>query len=591
MIAEEDIEKVRSAADIVQVIGEVLPLKRAGRNFKTLCPFHSEKSPSFMVNPEKQIYHCFGCHEGGNVIRFLMKQEGIDFPEAVEKLARRYGISISRKQESEKENRVRSDKELYFKINQLVARRFYENLLDPERGKRARDYLEKRKIRPEVMREYLLGYALPNGQDLIGLFKGKNVPLDRAESLGLIRRREEGRGEGHYDFFRDRLIFPVIAADGKIIGFSGRSIDPEGEPKYLNSSESPVYRKGESFLGLFLSKNAIRQEDRVVLVEGNFDQMRLYQEGIREVVAPLGTALTERQIQGLSRYSRNFIVIFDGDDSGQKAQERALELLLSQGLFPRGVTLPPGEDPDSFLVRFGTESFRQKIDQAPPLLDLSIEQVWRKEGGGVVGQGRAIKRITHLLSLIPEEVEKNLYIQRVAEITQLPLGLIQGEVFKSAKKGRNFTRSTGEESGTKVPPVERMLIEILVSGRVDPVRFFEEIECRDFSSEMIGRLWEILKKDHQSYQRLDISRVLNSEITDVERNFLSAVAVQANRWQEEEIVVVDECVKRFHVGRFRGILKGISHEIREAERERNLKLVQELLEKKTQILKQLNTIH
>ncbi len=582
-IPDEEIEKVRQASDIVLVIGEKLPLKKAGRLFKALCPFHTEKTPSFIVNPERQIFHCFGCQEGGNVFTFLMKHDGLEFPEIVERLAERFGIVLSRRASSPEAGfQKKSERDLFFRINQLAARHFHENLLDPEKGGKGRAYLEERKIRPEIYRRYPLGYALGTGRGLLNLLREKNVPLDKAISLGLLRRGEPET----FDFFRDRLIFPVVSSDGKILGFSGRALESEQQPKYLNSPDSPLYSKGDSLLGFHLAKESIRAQGSVVIVEGNFDQLRLYQEGVPTTVAPLGTALTERQIRFLSRFADRFVVLFDGDSAGERASERALETFLPLGLMPQGVTLPAGEDPDSFVLKRGVEELQHKIRTAPYLLDLFIEKGLESAGSDPVAIGGAVERISEKLRLIAGDVEKSLYIQRVTELTGLPSAVVSAQLRGQNKKRSNFSKVSGEEK-QRVSVVEKTLFEILLSGRIPPETFFAEIAAADFTEPFLSELWERVRSDFEKNRSLEVGRMLNADLSPALRRFLSGLTVDAEKWENSSSQVAEDCLRRFRVGRMKGILQKISHEIRDAERQRDPGRVQELLEKKTAILKEM----
>ncbi len=424
-IADQQLEEIRSRADIVRIVGEKIPLKRAGRNLKGLCPFHSEKSPSFMVNPEKQIFHCFGCGEGGDVFSFLMKYEGIDFSGAVERLADLVGVILERAsgKELEEIQRAKGEKELFFKINRAACRFFHESLVKGEGGKKAREYLEARQIRPEMIREALLGYAPVEGKALNRWLKEKNVPIEKAVELGLVRRGDHDE----YDFFRNRLLFSIVSSDGKILGFSGRGLDDSVQPKYLNSPDSRIYHKSDSLLGIGMAKSAIREEDRVILVEGNFDMLRLHQVGIRNVVAPLGTALTEQQVRSLSRLTQNFVLLFDGDEAGVRASDRALEIFLPLGLSPKIVLLPAGEDPDSFVRKEGAAPLREMISVAPSLFDLKIVHIF-KEAKGPQEKARAVKRIAELLAKLPGEIEKMMYLQMVAERCGLSEELLLREI-------------------------------------------------------------------------------------------------------------------------------------------------------------------
>jgi DNA primase len=593
VVSDEDLEKIRSRADIAQVIGERIVLKRAGRNLKGLCPFHQEKTPSFMVHPEKQIFHCFGCGEGGDIFSFLMKYEGLEFMQAVERLADRYGVALSKTAEGMEEyRRGKEEKDLFFRLNRLAAQFFYKTLTQTEIGKKGRDYLEKRGIREEMIREAILGYAPADGKSLMRLLSEKKAPLEQAARLGLVRR---GAAGDYFDFFRDRLVFSIVSADGKVLGFSGRSLDDSAQPKYLNSSESAVYHKSDSFLGMQTARAAIREEDQVILVEGNFDLLRLQQEGIRNAVAPLGTALTDRQVRNLARLTRNFVLLFDGDEAGFRAAGRALEIFLPLGISPKTVLLPQGEDPDSFVKKEGGEALRGMISVAPYLLDLRIDHIFKKEGGGADGKARAVREIAQLLLLLPDEIEKRLYIQRVAERVGLPEGLLEGHLFPQ-KRGRvrkesNFSGGTGDEKGRKLPPIERTVLEVLLSGHAIPELLFQEIEAKDFSHPDLGEVWRVLKEDCGEGGGIDVARILNRLPEGPIRRLVTELTMTGGRWKEEGEKAAADCLRQLRVGRIKTELKRLSQEIRQAETEHDPVRVKALLDEKSRLVREMTRLH
>ncbi|MDO8644905.1 MAG: DNA primase, partial [bacterium] len=433
LIPEQQLNEIKSKVDIVTLIGEQIPLKRAGQNWRGHCPFHQEKTPSFMVSPEKQIYHCFGCGEGGNLFNFLMKFEGLNFVEAAEKLADRAGIHLQRQEGAPRVSG--EEKEMLFRINRFAARVFAQNLQDPEKGKRGQKYLVSRGVLPETIQKYELGLALPGYENLAGRLEGKKIPPTYAEKVGLIRQKENR----YYDFFRDRLIFPIVAASGQVIGFGGRILEDEpGQAKYINSSDSMIYNKSESVFGLNLAKQAIRQQDAVILVEGYLDQIILHQAGFENVVAPLGTALTEAQIRTLSRFTKNFILLLDGDEAGQKACRRALPLFLKQGIFAKTVVLPPEADPDSFVREKGKEALASLLKEAVPLFDSFMQSVMVGVESNTQGKMKAVQTIFPVLQLLTAGIEKDLYVQRVASFLHLSEGEVRKELNLFEKKGATF---------------------------------------------------------------------------------------------------------------------------------------------------------
>jgi DNA primase len=598
-IPDQELEKLRSRADIVQVIGEKIPLKRAGRNFKGLCPFHSEKSPSFMVQPDKQIFHCFGCGEGGDVFSFLMKHDGLEFVEAVERLAERYGIILT-KVSGESEDKIRKgreEKDLYFRINRLAALFFQKILIEDETGKRGRDYLQQReiKIEDEIVKESLLGYAPADGKRLTQLFQNKKVPMELAEKLGLIRK---GTAGDYYDFFRDRLIFTITSAEGKVLGFSGRGIDDSVQPKYLNSPESMIYRKSDSLLGIQVARPAIRELDQVILVEGNFDLLRLQKAGLRNVVAPLGTALTDLQVRSLSRLTRNFVLIFDGDDAGIRAAERALRIFLPLGILPKSVSLPKGEDPDTFVRQKGGDALREIISLASPLLDIVIEGIFEKTKKDPQERRRFVPEIADLLSLCPGEVEKQMYFQRVADRFGLSVDVVRrsgdpknSQKNRSARKESNFSASTGEDGGAlggiALPPIERTVLEVLLSGQslsAMQETLFKEIEAEDFLHPLAGEVWRVLKEDYSQHREVDVGRILAGVTEAPVRKLLTELSIRGSRWQEEGGKAAADCVRQLRSAKMRGKLQELSREIRKAELEHDTTKIMDLMDQKNRLI-------
>lgn len=586
--------EIRSRADVVQIIGERVPLKRAGHNFKGLCPFHAEKSPSFMVHPEKQIYHCFGCGEGGDVFSFLMKYDGVDFGEAVRTLAERCGVALTAGGADADVVKAKAEKDLLYKINRLAIRFFYETLQGSE-GSRGREYLERRDVKPDMVREAYLGYAPADGRSLVRLLREKSAPLEAAERLGVIRKNSSG---DYYDFFRDRLVFSVVSPDGKFLGFSGRALSDEVQPKYLNSPESSIYRKSETLLGLHMARPAIREEDRVLLVEGNFDLIRLHQEGIRNAVAPLGTALTEKQVRYLKRFTENFVLLFDGDAAGVKAAERALEIFLPLGVSPRVVLLPQGEDPDSFVRQKGADALKEMIGNAAPLLDVRMELIFKEQGGDPQGQAKAVRQVMEILSKLPGNIEKNLYLQRVAERFGLSMDGLASELVSKrygARKESNFSSDAGDHGIRKFPAIERTVLEVLLADHANPSILpsilLEEIGTEDFLHPDLGFLWGRVKDGYRRDGHVDLGRILNELEEGPRRKLLTELAMAGGRWEEDADRVAADCLRQLRATKLRGRLKGLSQEIREAETVHDMDRVKELMDQKNRLMKEMAGTH
>ena len=379
-IPSETIEQIAAANDIVEVIGSYFPLKRAGANFKALCPFHQEKTASFMVSPSRQTFHCFGCGAGGSVFRFVMEYEHLDFPAAVHKLATRAGITIVEERGAADENRQYETRRKLVKLHAEAAEWFHENLIKKEIGEPARKYLKQRGITAEIAKRWQLGYA-PDEWDAFGGW-ARTQGYEQRDLLasGLIKPKDENQTSNitpqtSYDRFRGRIMFPICNDVGEVIAFSGRLLkDEEGAAKYLNSPETPLFRKGNVLFGLHKSKRPLIEANCAIVCEGQLDLISLFEAGITNVVAPQGTAFTENQARILKRFADEVVLCFDSDAAGAKAAERSLDALLANDFIVRVVELPPGEDPDSLVRRDGKEHFEKRVANARDFFDYWIER-------------------------------------------------------------------------------------------------------------------------------------------------------------------------------------------------------------------------
>jgi DNA primase len=367
------LEQIRTASDIVEIIGSYVPLKRAGANFVAVCPFHKEKTPSFNVIPHKQIFYCFGCHKGGDVFRFIEEYENIAFPEALQRLASRAGIPLQF-EERPGQKKVRHLKEALFQIHEQITQRWHDCLKTDAQGQIARQYLSQRGVSEEAVELFRLGYAPDTWDDTINWATGKGYELSLVEQAGLIIRRE-GNG-GYYSRFRGRLMFPICDEQGRVIGFSGRvlSTDEKGA-KYVNSPETPLFTKGKVIFGLDKSKRALLDANSAIICEGQLDLISCYMAGLQNVVAPQGTALTADQIRILKRYVEEVVLCFDSDLAGQSAAIRALDDLLGSGLAVRVASLPAPHDPDSFVKSEGSQAFKALIDGAESFFDFYLQHL------------------------------------------------------------------------------------------------------------------------------------------------------------------------------------------------------------------------
>ena len=429
-VAPEFIEQIRLANDIVDIIGEDTFLKRTGDRYMGLCPFpsHNEKTPSFSVSPDRQLYHCFGCGQSGNIFTYLQVRRGMHFMEAVKTLAQRAGLALPDGQMKEDKQYLNCKKLL--EINLLVCG-FYEKALQAlPTSHPVKQYLKQRGLSDETVRKFRLGYASANWDGLFFHLKEQSCDLVLVEQLGLIRKKKTG---GYYDLFRDRLMFPVFAKNGRdVLGFGGRTLG-ENQPKYINSTDSLVFHKGRTFYGWQHTASVIRNLGKAIVVEGYTDYLSLYQRGIQNVVATLGTALTENHAHWLSQYAEQVILSFDGDKAGEKAAERSLSVLLSFGLVPKVLRLEKGMDPDSFVRKQGKEALQQKADSAQDLfLYLFLKELKQYPVG--VDRFTLIQKIANVLAQTEKEVLREYYINRFLDSFGFDEKVARRELEKALKQ-------------------------------------------------------------------------------------------------------------------------------------------------------------
>lgn len=413
LIPDDKIREVRERASILDVVSDYVSLRKSGANYQGLCPFHGEKTPSFNVNPARGIFHCFGCGVGGNVVTFVAKMEGLSFPEAVKFLAKRVGIEIEDRPVSAAEKRRQDEREELYGVMELAVGLYREALERSEEGGAARRYLEGRGVDGATAEAYRLGFAPDRWDYLTRHLQHRSVSLDLAEKLGLVRRRDGG---GFYDTFRNRLLFTINDIHGRAIGFGGRVLD-DSLPKYINSPESPIYRKSEVLFGVSLAKGAMRETGAAIVVEGYFDHLALYQAGVRNVVATCGTAMTEGHIKLLKRYAGKVYTLFDADGAGNKATLRAMDLCLDAGFPVHVVELTSGEDPDSFIRKEGSEAFSSRLARARSGLDYFFRQLVRDEGTATVeGKVKIVDELAPRLAKVGNDIERELYVREMSRV-------------------------------------------------------------------------------------------------------------------------------------------------------------------------------
>jgi len=466
-IPEQVVAEIRERADIVSVVARQVTLRKAGSRHWGLCPFHDEKSASFQVHEDKQIFYCFGCGAGGDVFAFRMKQDGLDFPDCVRALARELGIAIPESGSDEGQTSA------IYRANDAACTYFRSELRGPNGGS-ARDYLRERGVTEDLIERFRIGFAPAGWDGLVSHLRRANLSASDAELAGLIARRQTG--DGHYDRFRARVVFPISDPSGQISGFGGRAMGDD-TPKYLNSPESPVYKKSRVLFGLGQALDAIRERGRVIVVEGYFDLLALHRAGLHEGVAPCGTALTQSHAHRIRRYAEEVILLFDGDAAGQAAAERALPILLSEGLRVRAAFLPLGEDPDTLLAKSGIAALRACVDSAVPLLDHLIERALKDAASNAWGAADAARSLAPYLRAIGDPVERAAYVRQLSSQLEIPPAALDEALRQGNAAPANGARARAgaPAAARELEPAVRGLIAAL-AAHPELVSRFDELE-------------------------------------------------------------------------------------------------------------------
>ncbi|MDK2794444.1 MAG: primase [Caldanaerobacter sp.] len=458
----ESIEKVIEANDIVDVISDYVELKRAGKEFRGLCPFHREKTPSFMVSPTKQVYHCFGCNASGNVVTFIMDIENLSFKEAIEFLAERAGIPLEEVDLSEEEAKRKKIIEEIYRVNKIAALFFHRKLFSEE-GVKALEYLKSRGLSSTTIKKFGIGYA-PSNDDLLNFLKGKGYKENFLSKAGLVVYKS-GK---YYDRFKDRVMFPIIDVRGNVVGFGGRALD-DSLPKYLNTPETEIFKKGKTLFAINFAKKT--QDDKFIIVEGYMDAISLHQAGIDCAVASLGTALTEDQARLIKRYKKNVVIAYDADEAGVNATLRGLDILEKLNINIKVLSIPEGKDPDEFIKKEGSEAFRRLVENAESLIEFK-SKIFKKGFDFEKVEDRIIyvKKIASEIAKISDEVKREVYISAAAKTAQIPENAVRTEVDRFVKreteKKQKFMYRTGNirhniYSSSKISP-EKYLIALLL---------------------------------------------------------------------------------------------------------------------------------
>ena len=527
--SEDTVQLVKETAGIAEVIGEHVTLRRAGTNLKGLCPFHSEKTPSFTVNPDRGTYHCFGCGEGGDVISFMMHFHRLTFAEALRELARRYNIALPDKPFNPLELEKARKREALHAVNEKTSDIFHQLLLSEKSAQKGRDYLADRGVSPEITREFRLGFAPDSWNFLVDALAKENIPSETARDAGLIVPRDKG---GHYDRFRNRVMFPIFDLTGRVAGFGGRILD-DGQPKYMNSPESPVFDKGRTLFGMYQNRDHIRAARKCIVVEGNFDLISLAVHGVRNVVAPLGTALTQAHVRSLKGYADEVVLLFDGDQAGLKAAMRSAPFFLSEQVTGLIAVLPPDHDPDTFARQFGRQGLAKLLEKALPLPEFVCDRLIAEHGLTVAGKAKIVEELRQLTKSIGDQhLQRTLFVSHFSKKLDLsPQQLLGGGApSRPPEKQRESSPGVAADSEAQLPLKQRQLLEFLVVYPEYLQAFLdaglEDIVVAPFGRAILQLLAKLRNRDDGPEHLLDLA-------TGPERSFVSKLLIAAPACADE----------------------------------------------------------
>ena len=528
------IEAVRASSDIVQVVSDYVPLKRAGRRLKGLCPFHQEKTPSFSVDPESQLFYCFGCQTGGDIFKFVQTYDKLNFGEAVEVLAGRFGVPLPAVQRKGGDDRGR-----VLEIN-TMALAFFKQLLGQDAGRGCREYLAKRGLDDQTTERLGIGYAADDWEALRGHLVSKRVSVADLNKAGLVLPRKSGSGE--YDRFRDRLIFPIRDIQGRVVAFGGRGLAADAQPKYINSPETPAYIKGNHLYGLDQARDAIRREGFAIVVEGYMDLAALVQNGFDNVVASLGTAFTPAQARLLSRYTTRVRVSYDGDAAGAQATARSLDMLLQQGFEVHVVELPGGADPDDTIRADGAAEYGRLVREAPEYLEFLVRRQIAEHG---IADTRA--KVTVVNAVLPHvakltnAIERTSWASRLADALQIEDDLVLQELRTALKTAKTEVRQSPKVSGEKLRDAEVRLVHLMLRSEDGRRRLAESIDETDLEATNIAPIVASILDLTRQEKKVNASSVFE-RLSEKDTQLLTRILF---RDEPEEGPTIEDCLNTF----------------------------------------------
>ncbi|MGE4413612.1 MAG: DNA primase [Candidatus Caldatribacteriota bacterium] len=559
--SEEILDEIRNRLDIVELISEYVSLKPSGKGYKGLCPFHQEKTPSFMVDSGRQIFHCFGCGEGGNIFTFIMKMEKVKFPEAVKILADKAGIALPT---FENQNIKSSpDRELIFRLNEIAADYYHRNLFSAQ-GKSARQYLLKRNFSEEIIKKFQLGYALPGYEHLMSILLAKKIPLSDLFKAGLVAK--SSKSGKTMDYFRNRIIFPIFNLQGNIIAFGGRVLDDK-LPKYINSPETAVYSKAKHLYGLFQAKKSIRQKNQVIIVEGYTDVLMAHQYGFENVVASLGTALTSQQIDLVKRYADEVLVAFDSDTAGKSATLRSLNMIKKAVRKVRIISLPLDSDPADVLLKEGKNYFSNLVERALPLIDYKLKVLTEQYNASTsAGKISIIRELFPDLSSVTSEVELQTEVKKIAEKLDLAEESILNDLNRYKKGNRVLLTSILTDTSSESTHInaEKILIGSMLQKRDNIEKIFSELQVEDFSIQEHREIVSIIMDLFKGGEKVSLQKVMDELEDPKMMSLLSKIIMQD--LVSLDTMVINRSIKAIKKYKLQQELAKIKNKIREEER-------------------------
>ena len=576
--SQDVLEHIRRDSDLVGLISQYISLKKSGQNYTGLCPFHAEKTPSFVVNPAKQVFHCFGCHIGGDIFSFVMKMEGQTFPQTIRYLADRIGIDLQQEKKSLRDKV--GDRPWLYKLQKDVLQFFHQNLLRHPQAKAAREYLSERGIQQESIETFHLGFALPLWNSLqTSISKTGWTPGQLKEAGLIIPRNEDASGSlGFYDRFRNRIIFPISDLEGRILGFGGRTMDLEGKPKYLNSPETAAFSKGKLLYGLEKGRETILKTGFLVVVEGYFDVISAHQLGIKNIVATLGTALTEAHLRIIRRFTHKVKLIFDPDAAGIRAAIRSTEIIAPSGIEAQVIQLPEGKDPDVFLRQYGAKSFLDVMSGGTRLIDFAIQESLKDpQAATIEGKVRITQQLLPMIQKISHPIERGYTLKNLAEGLQVKESDLLDEL-KALRAPRKATEPGPKPAAPiRLPAEEENILHLLLQHQLSIKELLKEVRPEDFSDHRTRHLMDILFNSPETEENARLQAILHRDDIGPELSgFLTSLSLKDVDCYDDIPQTISDSLRTLKLKNLQTSMGNLQGQIRSAEKDGRTDLVRSL---------------